>query len=406
MLRQALRQSLRDAARKFVGAGLCRAPLSSVPGRCNLSLLFNPADLLPVQSRGHPAEPRAVRQLLIEAAKAEGFGKPRAAALMHALARVLPGAGAVFEQIEHWPCDLASDGVIFRLNAGLHAFALADRGGVLGALYAGGPLPCEAQLDRTLARVLAERADELARWLSHPTQTNEVARVAGLVAALTELGRGDALACEVLELGASAGLNLNFPLYAIRMGERASCAQASAVMLAPEWRGGAVRGGRVALTAARGVDLHPLDVTCPDDRHSLAAYLWPGETARAARLAAAIVIAAAHPPKVDTGLASGWLARQLALPQPAGVRRVVFHSMVLQYASPPERAAIDAAFADAAARATPDRPLARVGIEWRADRGAVELRIAQWDGASQQGESRLAAHCHPYGEWIDWRGLT
>ncbi|HEY6964933.1 MAG TPA: DUF2332 family protein, partial [Erythrobacter sp.] len=58
------------------------------------------------------------------------------------------------------------------------------------------------------------------------------------------------------------------------------------------------------------------------------------------------------------------------------------------------------------ARAEPDRPLARVSIEWRADRGAVELRIARWDGAGQRGESRLAALCHPYGEWIDWRGLA
>ena len=44
-------------------------------------------------------------------------------------ARVLPDAGTLFAQIEHWPTDLASDGVIFRLNAGLHAFALADHGG-------------------------------------------------------------------------------------------------------------------------------------------------------------------------------------------------------------------------------------------------------------------------------------
>lgn len=92
--------------------------------------------------------------------------------------------------------------------------------------------------------------------------------------------------------------------------------------------------------------------------------------------------------------------------QPDGVRRVVFHSMVLQYASPTERAAIDTAFALAGARAEPGRPIARIGIEWRADRQAVELRIAEWDGAARRGEARLAATCHPYGEWIDWQGLA
>jgi hypothetical protein len=79
--------------------------------------------------------------------------------------------------------------------------------------------------------------------------------------------------------------------------------------------------------------------------------------------------------------------------------------MVLQYTSPAERAAIDTAFALAGARAEPDRPIARVGIEWRADRQAVELRIARWNGREHRGEPRLAALCHPYGEWIDWRGL-
>ncbi len=371
-----------------------------------MSLLFNSRDLaVPARSRV-PQHSRAVRQLQIEAAKAHGFGKPRAAALMEALARVLPQAGAVFAAIEEWPCDLASDGVIFRLNAGLHALAMAGESGVLAALYGESAMPPPAALDAALERVLAQRAEALLGWLSHPTQTNEVARVAGLVAALLELGRKDALPCEVLELGASAGLNLNLAHYGVRLGDVTACAAASAVMLAPEWRGRDVPAGPLAITSARGVDLHPLDVSDEEDRRSLQAYVWPGESARAARLDAAIGIALAHPPRVDTGLASAWLLQRFAEPQPAGTRRVVFHSMVLQYASPAEREAIDLAFALAGARAEPDRPLARVSIEWRADRGAVELRIAQWDGAGHRGESRLAALCHPYGEWIDWRGLA
>ena len=75
---------------------------------------------------------RAVPQLVIEARKARAFGKPLAAALMMALARTLPRVPELFDRIENWPCDLAADGVIFRLNAGLHALALTGRGGVLG----------------------------------------------------------------------------------------------------------------------------------------------------------------------------------------------------------------------------------------------------------------------------------
>ncbi|WP_157696532.1 DUF2332 family protein [Porphyrobacter sp. CACIAM 03H1] len=349
---------------------------------------------------------RTVRQLRIEARKAADFGKPLAAALMESLARVLPRSGPVFACIEHWPGDLASDGVIFRLNAGLHALALTGQAPALGALYCEGLLLPPALLDRTLTKALCGHADTLLGWLAHPTQTNEVARVAGLVAALLELGRARAMPCEVLELGASAGLNLNVPRYAVRLGAVAACAPTSTVTLAPAWRGRAAAAGEVAITAARGVDLHPLDVAMPADRESLRAYVWPGEVARAQRLEAAIGIARCHPPQVETGRASAWLACRLLEHQPADTRRVVFHSMVLQYADAAERAAIDAAFAAAGARAQPDRPLARVGIEWRPDRRAVELRIAQWDGAGHAGESRIAAHCHPYGEWIDWHGLA
>jgi hypothetical protein len=350
---------------------------------------------------------RAVRQLRIEAAKAHGFGKPRAAALMAALARVLPQTGGpVFAAIEGWPGDLASDAVIFRLNAGLHALARAGRdAGVLGTLFRGGAMPSSFAIEAALAEALDVHGEALLGWLAHPTQTNEVARVAALVAALLELGRTGALPCEVLELGASAGLNLNFPHYAVRLGGARACASASAVTLAPQWRGGAAPAGRLAITSARGVDLHPLDPGLAADRERLAAYLWPGEAARAARLAAAIGIAQDVPPQVDTGLASAWLRQRFAEPQAQGTRRVVFHSMMLQYASAAERAAIDHAFALAGARAEPDRPLARVSIEWRADRAAVELRIARWDGGANRGESRLAALCHPYCEWIDWRGL-
>ena len=354
------------------------------------------------------APERAVPQLVVEARKARAFGKPLAAALMMALARVMPRVPALHDRIEHWPGDLASDAVVFRLNAGLHALALAGKAGALERLYGlAGPATMIApdRLDAALVAVLQEHHEALLGWLAHPTQTNETLRVAGLVAALLELERGRSGPCEVLELGASAGLNLNFPLYAVELGEAAVCAPDSPVRLRPDWRGAALPAAPLTITGTRGVDLHPLDVADPADHDRLKAYVWPGETARAARLEAAIGLARRVPPQVEAGLASAWLARQLVGPQPAGVRRVVFHSMVLQYAAPAERAAIDAALALAGAAANPDRPIARVGIEWRADRKVVEIRISEWNGRERSGASRLAAVCHPYGEWIEWHGL-
>ncbi len=384
-------------------------------GRCDhhrkasdLTLLFNPHDLdvSPAMPKAVPG--RAVAQLLIEARKADAFDKPLAAALMLSLSRVLPRARALHGTIANWPGDLASDGVIFRLNAGLHALALAGKAPQLLGLYrtGNGPqIPPSIGLDRAVLAALVDHGEELLAWLAHPTQTNEVARVAGLVAALLELGRAQPMACDVLELGASAGLNLNFPYYSCRLADREAGAADSPVMLAPRWRGRAAAGGALTVTGARGVDLHPLDVARPDHRSRLEAYVWPGEYGRNARLDAAIGLALRFPPQVERGQAGEWLARELAEPQAPGVRRVVFHSMALQYADARERAAIDAALAAAGARAGRDTPIARVGIEWCRDRRSVELRVTQWDGGRQTGAPVVAALCHPYGEWLEWRGF-
>lgn len=352
---------------------------------------------------------RIARQLSVEAAKAEALGKPLAAMLMQGLARTVPQATELGRLLEAWPGDLAADAVTFRLSAGLHALARSGRAPGLAFLYreAGeGAVPDAGMLDRALLDALEAHAIELGQWLAHPTQTNEVARVAGLVAVLMALEARKPMPCEVLELGSSAGLNLNFPHYACRVGDEVAMVSGSPVEIAPEWRGRLPDVRDITMLGTRGVDLNPLDPACPKDCARLEAYVWPGEQARARRLAAALDLARRHPPIVAQGHASAWLSDALAKPQPPGVRRIVFHSMVMQYADPFERAAIDAGLADAGARAGPANPLVRVGMEWRADRRAVELTVTTWDGGADTGAARIAAICHPYGEWIEWLGLA
>jgi len=355
---------------------------------------------------GH-GETRIERQLLIEATKAHALGKPFAAMLLHALARTVPQCGDLARLLEAWPGDLAADAVAFRISAGLHALARSGHAQGLAFLYqeSGSAVPEMTALDLALLEALESHSAELGQWIARPTQTNEVARVAGLVAVLMALEGRASMPCEVLELGASAGLNLNFPYYACRIGAAKAMAEGSPVVLAPEWRRALPPVRAVSVQRALGVDLNPLDPTCPADCARLEAYVWPGERERSQRLAAALGLARKHPPHVAQDHASAWLAAMLAEPQPQGVRRVVFHSMVMQYADPFERAAIDAALAAAGAQATPKRPLVRVGMEWRADRRVVELAVTTWDGAND-GKRRLAGHCHPYGEWIEWFGLA
>jgi len=344
-----------------------------------------------------------------EHAKAASLGAGHVAKVLKGCARAIPLAPRIDGTIRRWPSDLAASGLAFRLNAGLHMLVRSGRAPVLQHLAQ----RCEAgatgstiEYEIAVAEALTGHEDELLCWLSRPTQTNEVARLAGLMGVLSELDAHRRLSTELLELGASAGLNLNLARYGFELGEKRMGDPASPVRIAPTWRGQSVSGGPISIFSARGVDLAPLNVARADDRERLYAYTWPGMPDRMTRLHGAITIAGEHPPTVDRGSAGEWLQAQLSTPQPAGVRRVVFHSMVMQYVPQGERRIVAQALADAGAQATPDRPIARVALEWRDDRREVELCLTMWDGSEPQGRARLVATCHPYAEWFDWRGMT
>lgn len=356
-----------------------------------------------------PAKGRAAAQLGIEAAKARSFGKVFVAAVLESAARVLPQAPLLAHAIETWPGDLASAGVIFRLNAGLHAMARSGRHPGLAAIYRDAradAAPEPLLLDITLSLALHDGEADLLQWMSGPTQTNEVARVAALAAVLMELDARAPMRTSLLELGSSAGLNLNLEHYDIHMGSQRAGDFSSEVCIAPRWSGHAPLPGRTRIASARGVDLNPLDVRREADGERLHAYIWPGERARSERLRAALALARFHPPQVDRGRAGEWLGQQLALPQPQGERRVVFHSMVAQYLPETERRMIDLALAEAGRAATPSTPLVRVGLEWNAGRTAVEVTATQWHGQAVGGRPQVVARCHPYAEWFDWAGLS
>lgn len=351
---------------------------------------------------------RVVRQLLLEAEKAQALGKTFISAVLASLSRVLPVAPHVLLAMEEWPGDLARAGVIFRLNAGVHALARSGDHPGLAMLYRharADRAPEPLLLDIALSLALQDGGEDLLEWLARPTQTNEVGRIAGLAAVLMELDARRPMRTNLLELGTSAGLNLNLEHYDIHVGTRRCGDPGSAVLVAPRWTGPSPLPGRPRLSRAEGVDLHPLDVRREHDAERLQSYIWPGEPERSERLRAAIAIARLRPPCVKRGRASAWLATRLPEPQPEGTRRVVFHSMVLQYMPPAERRAVDQAIALAGARASASRPLVRVGLEWNAERSAVEVTVTQWDGSMGSGQHVVAARCHPYAEWFEWIGL-
>ena len=167
--------------------------------------------------------------------------------------------------------------------------------------------------------------------LARGTQTNEAARCAVLLPALTDLPEPLAL----IEVGASAGLTLLYDRYSYDYGgHRLAGSDPLAPTLRCRTSGTVPLPARIPEIAWRiGLDLSPLDVTCEDDRRWLSSLVWPGEGDRAERLRSAIATARRDAPTVRRGDLLTDLPA-LAAEAPAGATVVVCHSSVLYQVEP------------------------------------------------------------------------
>ncbi|MGB2572065.1 DUF2332 domain-containing protein [Micromonospora citrea] len=157
---------------------------------------------------------------------------------------------------------------------------------------------------------------------SRATQTNEPGRCAVLLPVLAALPQPLAL----LEVGASAGLNLYPDRYAYRYGEQRL--GAGEPVLDCDLTGTTPPARRPEVVWRAGLDLNPLDVTDPADVRWLDALIWPEHAYRRDRLRAAATVAAADPPSLVRGDLVDDVAA-LAARAPAGATLVVFHTSVL-----------------------------------------------------------------------------
>lgn len=341
----------------------------------------------------HPGGRSELRR---QSQRARLLGSPFVADLLAAADRQLGHGPRTQALIGNWPGDAAAAALGLRLNSAVHALARRGTPRVLEALFQ----HRHDDFDAALAMAFETEDRFIANWMRGPTQTNEIGRAAALAAALIVARRITGLPAELLELGASCGLNLNLGHYGYDLGGTICGAQDSAVRIAPLWNGSAPPPEPLEIAAARGVDLNPLDPRDQATRERLMAYVWADQPERARRLEQALDIAQLAVPDVERSDARLWLSERLAEPQSAGTCRVVIHSMVLQYLGDAERRTLGKMLRDAGQRACADRPLARVAFEWNRTRSEVHLMLTTWPGNS----TRLLAVCHPYGDWIDWRG--
>jgi hypothetical protein len=247
-------------------------------------------------------------------------------------------------------------------------------------------------------RALTEDAEAIRPLLDRPVQTNEVGRCAALLPGFLAVAGETGLPLRLLEVGASAGLNLRWDRYRYEAGGFAWGDPASPVRLRFELEGAIPRAAPVEIAGRRGCDRSPLDPTSEEGRLTLLSYLWPDQTNRLERVQAALGIAAALPVTIDRDPAAAWIERQLARPA-EGVATVVFHSIVMQYLPAEEREAFERLVESAGRGADSAAPLAWLRMEADGDRAAVRLRT--WPG----GADRLLGRASYHGDRVDLRPL-
>jgi len=225
-------------------------------------------------------------------------------------------------------------------------------------------------------------------------QTNEVGRSAALVGGFVEVARRSALPLRLLELGASAGLNLRWDRFWYDTGASTFGDPASAVRFVDVWDGQrpVLDDVAVRVAAREGCDRSPIDPTDEDGRLSLRAYLWPDMIERRNRLDAALAIAARAPASVEAADLGEWLETRLAVSAP-GRATVVYHSIVWQYADGASRDRMRAALGKAGADAGDDAPLAWLRLE---PSGPVaDLRLTWWPGGTEEVLATSGYHGTP-----------
>lgn len=305
-----------------------------------------------------------------------------------------PGRSALYAE---WAAGVAGDGPVREVLARIPenrrqpplVFAVTR---LLGAALEGYPVWRDFVL-RNADAVVAECS---ARSL----QTNEPLRLAALLPVLSEIDGPIAL----LEIGVSAGLCLYPDRYSYRFtGSDGEVRVAldplggvSPVVLASRVDGELPELRLPEIVWRAGIDLAPLDARDADDRRWLQGLVWPGETGREQRIAAALDIAASDPPTLVAGDALERLDALVAR-APVGATLVITTPGVLVHIPRAARSALVARIRELPARWVTIDPPGLLDV-WE-----PPIDVEEWPGFAVALDGRVRAAADPLGAWWEWR---
>jgi hypothetical protein len=340
-------------------------------------------------------EARAVFE--IQARYCDELGSPFTAVVCRLLAERLTTTSRFGARVLTWP-GRPRDNLPLRTAGALHHLARSGDAADLAAVYPPNAAEREA-LWAAIEAAIATHDARLTAFLDSPPQTNEVGRSGALLGMLLHVAEATGLPLRLVELGASAGLNLDLDAYRYDLGEcRRWGPPSSPVEVACAWSGVLPPlAADLRVVERAGCDRNPLDPASREDRERLLAYIWPDQAPRLARLEAALDRAARRARRVERADAAEWIGARLKL-LPEGQATVVFHTIVWQYLGDETRGRIAAALAEASARATTDAPLAWARMETDGERDTAGLRLTLWPGGDERAVGRADFH----GRFVRW----
>jgi hypothetical protein len=327
------------------------------------------------------------------------LGSPLYADLLGHAAGDLLGGGPTAGVLDGHLEDRGPSALALRMLGGVHALVLSGQAPELAAFYpsAGGtadPGPGAARAWSALRGTLAGHRDAVRGWLDRPPQTNEVGRAAALIGGFRYIAAETGLPIRLVEIGASAGLNLRADYFHIPAEAGGYGDPSSPVVLRGAWQGQSPPAAPVEVIARTGGDVDPIDPTTPEGRLTLTAYVWPDQADRLERLRSALGLAALVPVDLRQEAASATAARtDLA----DGCWTVLWHSVVRQYLDQHQRTALTDRVRALGAAATRSSRFAYLYLEPTRDSGFL-VTLTTWPG----GRERVLGRASPHGIPVTW----
>ena len=231
---------------------------------------------------------------------------------------------------------------------------------------------------------LGEHREEIRRLMARGCQTNEVGRSAALLGGFLEVAHRTGLPLRILEIGASAGLNLRWDRYRYESGKTDKKSgepgeagwgdELSQVRFVHFFEEPPPLDRPAEVEQRKGCDIEPIDPTSAEGSLSLRSFVWADQLGRLSRLDGAITIAQEMPAQVERIDAAAFLERELEAPRP-GMATIVYHSVFMQYVDRKDRDRIASVIGDAISRAPAEAPVYHLRMEPGA--GTFEIRLGE-----------------------------